>query len=101
MRRQVTWRAGAAGVLIVRGGGGHTIGVGGSTGVNGTPHPFRSLAPSRWHMNSDGSDPQALTPVVQGQIDGLGSFSPDGTRPAFPRLKLGFIDEQHGLLRNT
>ena len=80
---------------------GRTIVFAAATVFNGKPDLFRSQATSLWRMNSNGSDLHRLTPVVRGQIDEPGSFSPDGTRLAFTRLKPGFIDPHRGLIRDT
>jgi Tol biopolymer transport system component len=80
---------------------GRTIVFAAATVFKGKRNLFRSQATSLWRMNSNGSDLHRLTPVVQGQTDEPGSFSPDGTRLAFTHLKLGFIDQHHGLVRNT
>jgi Tol biopolymer transport system component len=71
---------------------GHTIVFAAKTYFSDTPNNvFRSFATSLWRVSVDGSNPRAVTTVVQGQADVPGSFSPDGTRLAFARIKLGPI----------
>jgi Tol biopolymer transport system component len=62
---------------------GHTIVFAAATFFNHDANVFTSVATSLWRMNSNGTDLRRLTPVIQGQIDATGSFSPDGTRVAF------------------
>jgi Tol biopolymer transport system component len=71
--------------------GGHTIVFAATTFFSGTPNILRSVATSLWRVNVDGTHPRALTTAVEGQVDVPGSFSPDGTRLAFTRVKLGLI----------
>jgi TolB protein len=68
---------------------GHTIVFAATTFFGGPPNIVRSAATSLWRVSIDGTRAQALTAVVQGQLDIPGSFSPSGTRLAFTRVKLG------------
>jgi Tol biopolymer transport system component len=43
-------------------------------------------------VNRDGTHLRQLTPLVRGQIDSPGSFSPDGTRLVFTRLNLTALE---------
>lgn len=55
------------------------------------PNPFTAVAASLWRIDTAGTRARALTPLVRGQIDVPGSFSPDGTRLAFTRFKPGTL----------
>lgn len=70
---------------------GHTIVFAATTFFSGPPNIVRSVATSLWRVNADGTHPLALTTAVRGQVDAPGSFSPDGARLAFTRVKLGLV----------
>ena len=81
---------------------GHTIVFAARTFFSDTPNNiFRSLATSLWRVSVDGSHVRALTTVVQGQADVPGSFSPDGTRLAFTRVKLGIIAQSDVMVMSS
>lgn len=73
---------------------GHTVVFAATTFFNVPSNIFRSVATSLWRVNLDGTHPHALTTAVQGQVDYPGSFSPDGMRLAFTRVKQGLIAQR-------
>ncbi|HWJ51170.1 MAG TPA: hypothetical protein VNR42_09125, partial [Solirubrobacteraceae bacterium] len=57
----------------------------------GNPNVVTSFAAPLMRVNRDGKDVRRLTPLVRGQVDRLGSFSPDGKRLVFTRSNVGAL----------
>jgi Tol biopolymer transport system component len=55
---------------------------------------------SLWAMRADGTGARRLTPIVDGQIDAPGSFSPDGATLAFTRARFA-RPQQEGLIPDS
>lgn len=60
----------------------------------GDPQLITNVAAPLMRVNRDGSDLHELTPLVAGQVDIPGSFSPDGTRLLFTRVNVSALDER-------
>ncbi len=57
----------------------------------GDPNVLTSFAAPLMRVNRDGTDLRKVTPVVRGQVDTPGSFSPDGTHLVFTRSNVGAL----------
>jgi Tol biopolymer transport system component len=65
---------------------GHTIVFAALTRDAGDPNNFTRDAAPLMRVNRGGTDLRELTPLVRGQVDRPGSFSPDGTHVVFTRF---------------
>jgi len=57
----------------------------------GNPNVITSSAAPLMRVNRDGTDLRKLTPLVRGQVDIPGSFSPDGTQLLFTRANVNAL----------